>query len=495
MPGAARLGDTAGGHGCFPPTSIIAGSPDVLINGKPAARKGDAALLHACPCPYKPHGLHGRAINAGSGSVSINGQPAARIGDAIDCGGSVASGSGDVIIGDTPYQSNTHACGEGAVLGQSPFLKITPLAKNVEALWNSPTFTPQALAALAGSQAMSTAADIAAEKAVSTLPPLAQSLVKVVQSGASKLQMLDVLETGTTKAQRREARKTITQAASANDPQTAQRFSMDMDAAEKAMLADHVYTLDKERNTLEPHRKQVAEDFDNDSGWSVATEDDLAELGIQQKDLKVKGTNFRSQVYIPDPEVFGENAKPTLVFRGTEMDSGSDWIKGNLSQGAVGRSSYYKQAVKTVLNIQDQGVDIEIAGHSLGGGLASAASKASGYPATTFNAAGLHRNTVANYGVASEMQSADSLVTGYRVDGEVLTRVQEKTPVLRRLAPSAVRNGELETTLPKSTFMPDVSTGTTEDKRGSVALHGMDQMRESIEERKVGDLHKLASEA
>lgn len=40
MPKAARLGDTAGGHGCFPPTVIIAGSSDVSINGKPAARKG-----------------------------------------------------------------------------------------------------------------------------------------------------------------------------------------------------------------------------------------------------------------------------------------------------------------------------------------------------------------------------------------------------------------------------------------------------------------------
>ena len=135
MPAAGRLGDTGAGHGCFPPTPIIAGSGDVSINGKPAARKGDAVLLHACPCPYKPHGIHGRSISAGSSNVSINGKPAARVGDAIGCGGSVSSGSGDVFIGDTPYKSVAQKCGEGAVANKSPFLKITPLAEPLSMKW------------------------------------------------------------------------------------------------------------------------------------------------------------------------------------------------------------------------------------------------------------------------------------------------------------------------------------------------------------------------
>ncbi|WP_425357190.1 PAAR domain-containing protein [Vibrio tritonius] len=490
MPKAARLGDTAGGHGCFPPTVIIAGSSDVSINGKPAARKGDAALLHACPCPYVVHGVHGRTINAGSSTVSINGKPAARVGDAFDCGGSVASGSGDVLIGDTPYSSTTQSCGEGAAQEQSTSLKILPLANAISAMWNSPVFSEQALKSFIQEQVTSAALD----KGVAMLPPLGQSLVDLVQSGGSAQQLLEALESNTTKAQRREARQAITKAAAKHDPKTAERFTMDMDAAEKAMLADHIYTLDKDNGTLDEHRKQVAEGFEKDSGWRLATKTDLDALGLKEKDFKVKGTNFRSQVYIPDPKVFGKDAKPTLVFRGTEMTSGNDWLKGNLSQGALGRSPYYKQAVKVVQVIQDEGVEVEIAGHSLGGGLASAASKASGLPATTFNAAGLHRKTVANYGIIAEEQGADHLITGYRVEGEVLTRVQESTPVVRRLAPSAVRNNELETTLPKSTFHPDAKSGSTKDKRGAVALHGMDQVRESLEERKVGDLHQLASE-
>ena len=59
MPAQTRLGDIGSGHGChFPPTSAVEGSPNVIVNGKPAGR----------------------------------------IGDAIDCGGAAATGSGDVFV-------------------------------------------------------------------------------------------------------------------------------------------------------------------------------------------------------------------------------------------------------------------------------------------------------------------------------------------------------------------------------------------------------------
>ena len=95
---AARLGDLASNHGPWPPTPIIGGSGDVLINGRPAARQGDPALLHAIP----NNPPHGRSIAEGSSSVLINGKPAARVSDAISCGGDVAIGSGNVFIGDSP---------------------------------------------------------------------------------------------------------------------------------------------------------------------------------------------------------------------------------------------------------------------------------------------------------------------------------------------------------------------------------------------------------
>ncbi|MEH6578481.1 MAG: PAAR domain-containing protein [Amphritea sp.] len=101
MPKAARLGDSASGHGCFPPTQITSGSGDVLINGLPAARVGDSAAPHGCKdCPP-----HGRTLVAGSASVFINGKPAVRVGDALSCGGVVISGSPNVFIGDQAVYS------------------------------------------------------------------------------------------------------------------------------------------------------------------------------------------------------------------------------------------------------------------------------------------------------------------------------------------------------------------------------------------------------
>ncbi|PHQ15924.1 MULTISPECIES: type VI secretion system PAAR protein [Marinobacter] len=90
------LGDLGTDHQGFPPTPVIAGSPDVLIDGKPVARVGDPLAPHAKP----KHPPHPRAIAAGSATVLINGIPAAVTGGAISCGG-VTIGSGSVVIGDT----------------------------------------------------------------------------------------------------------------------------------------------------------------------------------------------------------------------------------------------------------------------------------------------------------------------------------------------------------------------------------------------------------
>jgi len=90
------VGDLGTDHSGFPPTPVTAGSPNVLIDGKPVARVGDPLAPHSKP----KHPPHPRAIAAGSGTVLINGIPAAVTGGAISCGG-VTIGSGSVVIGDT----------------------------------------------------------------------------------------------------------------------------------------------------------------------------------------------------------------------------------------------------------------------------------------------------------------------------------------------------------------------------------------------------------
>ncbi|QBM16084.1 hypothetical protein MARI_01640 [Marinobacter sp. JH2] len=103
------LGDLGSDHQGFPPTPVIAGSPDVLIDGKPAARVGDPLAPHSKP----KHPPHPRAIAAGSATVLINGIPAAVTGGAISCGG-VTIGSGSVVIGDTHSPAPTKAASQAA---------------------------------------------------------------------------------------------------------------------------------------------------------------------------------------------------------------------------------------------------------------------------------------------------------------------------------------------------------------------------------------------
>jgi len=95
VPAAARQGDPGVTH-CSSYT-IATGSPDVRINGRPAARVGDSSTRHLKPgliCPP-----HTAKINSGAATVYINGQPAARVGSTLAGCTRVAAGSADVEIG------------------------------------------------------------------------------------------------------------------------------------------------------------------------------------------------------------------------------------------------------------------------------------------------------------------------------------------------------------------------------------------------------------
>lgn len=86
MAGVSRAQyDSAGGL-------IISGSPDVLVNGLPAARLGDGVQGHGL-------GEHsGPTLMTGSPNVFVNGIALCREGDSASCG-HTASGSSDVTSG------------------------------------------------------------------------------------------------------------------------------------------------------------------------------------------------------------------------------------------------------------------------------------------------------------------------------------------------------------------------------------------------------------
>lgn len=92
---AAKVGNIGTDHEGFYPTPITAGSPDVFIDGIPAARVGDPLAPHDKP----NHPPHPRKIASGSSTVLVNGKPLAMTGSAVDCGG-VIIGAGTVIVGD-----------------------------------------------------------------------------------------------------------------------------------------------------------------------------------------------------------------------------------------------------------------------------------------------------------------------------------------------------------------------------------------------------------
>lgn len=92
---AAKIGDIGTAHGGFPPTPIITGSQDIIIDYKPAARVGDSLTPHTKP----KSSPHARTITTGSSTVFFNGKAAAITGSKVSCGGVIIGGS-SVIIGD-----------------------------------------------------------------------------------------------------------------------------------------------------------------------------------------------------------------------------------------------------------------------------------------------------------------------------------------------------------------------------------------------------------
>lgn len=183
------------------------------------------------------------------------------------------------------------------------------------------------------------------------------------------------------------------------------------DEQEKALLADASYG-NKPNAPLPP-------------GYSRATDQDLKDLGLLDADgnsrLELEGRpDFNAEVFAKDDGSY------VIGFQGTNATSLDDW-RNNIDQGAGLETPYYKQARmigQTVRQYRSEGVSF--VGHSLGGGLASTASGASGFPAQTFNAAGLSKNTLSGLDYAES-----SLVHATSVVGDILSGAQSNIGFMR----------------------------------------------------------------
>ncbi|EIX4873559.1 TPA: hypothetical protein I7725_04390 [Vibrio vulnificus] len=114
---------------------ITTGSSNVMINGVPAARKGDSMV-----CVGPPD-----SIKQGSSSVFINGKPAARMFDSTNHGGVIIGGSPNVFIGDAgcyPDRQDSAVASSDSRLQSNEDKQVAPPTKQSNPLSSEPQDLP-----------------------------------------------------------------------------------------------------------------------------------------------------------------------------------------------------------------------------------------------------------------------------------------------------------------------------------------------------------------
>jgi hypothetical protein len=291
------------------------------------------------------------------------------------------------------------------------------------------------------------------------------------------------------KAERRKARLALVQSSMLNCPEhaaEAQRLRADMNEVEYMRCAKQVY-IDNDPGA--PADLKTGAPL----GFTKATPDQLADMGLDQDKLTPEGSQFRAAVYMKDPEVWGDDMDPPTVvaFRGSTPAT-EDW-KNNFAQDANKNAPYYDRAVDIGNQLASSDTDARLVGHSLGGGLASAAQGGSGLEASTYNSAGLNSSTVANYSKDAAHMAADpAKITAIRVEGEVLTKTQESllgSKGLSLMANSSVGTKRDIAPVHDKAYLDalkaDGKAAAGDDY--STYLHGMDEVIGSMEKEKSAD--------
>lgn len=167
--------------------------------------------------------------------------------------------------------------------------------------------------------------------------------------------------------------------------------------------------------------------------WQPLSADELRRDGIDPASLRDTSSGFYAVIY-------GDgNGHKVLAYSGT--DETKDWVT-NFGQGLGFETAQYNEAIALARQAKvAYGENVIITGHSLGGGLAATAAIAADIPAVTFNASGVHDRTLERIGLDADAVKAEAekgLIRRYAVDNDILTGLQERTPVMRHLMPDAV---------------------------------------------------------
>ena len=167
------------------------------------------------------------------------------------------------------------------------------------------------------------------------------------------------------------------------------------------------YDMDDSLDGLSPEQKAMLKS-EKLEGYEPLNAEELANLGVKSTDLNDTKTGFKADIYKD------KNGDYILVYRGTYSDPdhpendlvhdwSKEWTDDNMRQGLGMGSEQYNKSIKLAEKVKQgsekQGKQMTIAGHSLGGGLATAAGAATGSKTYAFCPAGVHPNTYKMYGV------------------------------------------------------------------------------------------------
>ena len=167
------------------------------------------------------------------------------------------------------------------------------------------------------------------------------------------------------------------------------------------------YDMDDSLDGLSPEQKAMLKS-EKLEGYEKLNAEEMGKMNIKDSDLKDPSTGFKADIYKD------KNGDYVLVYRGTYSDPdhpendlvhdwSKEWTDDNMRQGLGMGSEQYNKSIKLAEKVKQgsekQGKQMTIAGHSLGGGLATAAGAATGSKTYAFCPAGVHPNTYKMYGV------------------------------------------------------------------------------------------------
>jgi hypothetical protein len=199
--------------------------------------------------------------------------------------------------------------------------------------------------------------------------------------------------------------------------------------AEKTFADYKEITEDAKLDSLLARKVYKSREFvELPAGVREATVEELMMLGIKDSDLEDIRTGFRMRVYYNQ-----DTGKFTFSFAGTDPNDSKD-IETDIKQARGLETDQYKKArelgqlIKNKIERGELNINmIEATGQSLGGGLAALFGAITECKTNTFNAAGVHDETLRRAGVEEKNIRTRNFsnITNNVAAGDILTYIQE----------------------------------------------------------------------